>query len=194
VPGGVVLWRRGERALVLTCAADALVFILFVSSISFWRGGWGVGPRYVTAMLPFWLPLVACAVDVGRERPLLLGAACGTIVSAVVIYCASAWTFPYWPDSLKNPLYEVTFRLLSDNAVAPNVASAIGVHGLIGIAPLLLGIAALLGWAIQRAVGWRGLAAAALVGAAILAAFSHAPASKNRESAYTNTVYPAVTR
>jgi hypothetical protein len=145
-------------------------------------------------MLPFWLPLVAVSVDTWRTRPLLLGALCGTIVSAVVIYCASAWTFPYWPDSLKNPLYEVTFRLLHDGAAAPNMANAIGLYGVPGIAPLVLGIAALVGLAIQRVVGWRGLAAAVLVGAAILAAFALAPASRNREPAYLNTVYPAVTR
>ncbi|HEY5925277.1 MAG TPA: hypothetical protein VIV11_26520 [Kofleriaceae bacterium] len=194
VPGGVLLWRRGDRATTLVCAAVAIIFILFISSISFWRGGWGVGPRYVTAMLPFWVPLVAVAVDTWRTRPLLLGALCGTIVSAVVIYCASAWTFPYWPDSLKNPLYEVTFRLLGDGAVAPNAGTALGIGGIASIAPVVLGIAALLGWAIQRVVGWRGLAAACLVGAAILAAFALAPASPNAERAYTNTVYPAVTR
>lgn len=195
LPGGVVLWRRGERALVLTCAAVALVFILFVSSISFWRGGWGVGPRYVTAMLPFWLPLVVVAIDRVRSRPLLAGALCGTIVSAIVIYCAAAVTFPYWPDSLKNPLYEVTFRLLGDGAVAPSVASALGIGGLAGIVPVLAGIAALVGWALQRVVGWRGLAVACLVGAAIIGAFALAPATgPHAERAYRNTVYPAVTR
>lgn len=195
LPGGVWLWRRGDRATTLACGAVAVIFILFISSLSFWRGGWGVGPRYVTAMLPFWLPLVAVAVDTLRRRPLLAGALAGTMVSASVIYCLAALTFPYWPDSLKNPLYEVTFRLLGDNAVAPNAASALGIHGIVGIAPLLAGIAALLGWALQRVVGWRGLALAVLVGGFIVAAFAFAPGTgPHAEEAYTNTVYPAVTR
>jgi hypothetical protein len=194
VPGAVLLWRR-DRATTLVCVAVAIVFILFISSISFWRGGWSVGPRYVTAMLPFWLPLVACALHAWRERPLLVGALSGSIVSACVIYCASAATFPYWPDSLKNPLYEVTLRLLGDGAVAPNAASALGIGGLAGIAPMLGICAGLVGWAIQRAAGWRGLAAAALVGAAIIGAFSLAPRTgPHAERAYANTVYPAVTR
>jgi len=146
-------------------------------------------------MLPFWLPPVAVAVDALRTRPVVLGALCGTMVSAVIIYCASAWTFPYWPDSLKNPLYEVTFRLLGDGAIAPNLVGAtLGIHGLIAIAPLLLGVPALLGWALYRVVGWRGLAAAVLVGAAIIAAFALAPETRYAEQAYTNAVYPAVTR
>jgi hypothetical protein len=194
VPGAVLLWRRGDRATTLVSSAVAIIFILFISSISFWRGGWGVGPRYVTAMLPFWLPLVAVALDSLRARPLVLGALCGTIVSAVVIYCATSITFPYWPDSLHNPLYEVTFRLLRDGAVAPSVGSAIGIHGLAGVLPLLVGLPALVGWAIHRVVGWRGLLAACVVGVAIVAAFALVPASPNAERAYTNTVYPAVTR
>jgi hypothetical protein len=193
IPGGVMLWRR-DRATTIVCGSIAIIYILFISSISFWRGGWGVGPRYVTAMLPFCVPLVVVALDAWRERPLLLGALCGTIVSAVVIYCLTSVTFPYWPDSLKSPLYEVTFRLLGDNAVAPNVASAIGIHGVVGVVPLLAAIAALLGWALQRVVGWRGLALACVVGAAIITAFSIAPSSPNAERAYVNTVYPAVTR
>jgi hypothetical protein len=193
IPGGVLLWRR-DRATTLVCAAVAIIYILFISSISFWRGGWGVGPRYITAMLPFCVPLVAVAIEHWRAKPVLLGALCGTIVSAVIIYCLTTITFPYWPDSLKNPLYEVTFRLLADNAVAPNLSNAIGIRGVLGVAPLLLAVAGLLGWALQRVVGWRGLAAACLVGAAIIAAFTLAAASTNAERAYTNTVYPAVTR
>jgi hypothetical protein len=194
IPGGVLLWRRGDRATPIVCGSIAIIFILFVSSISFWRGGWGVGPRYVTAMLPFCVPLVLVALDTWRTRPLLLGASCGTIVSAIVIYCLSSITFPYWPDSLKNPLYEVTFRLLRDGAVARNAANAIGIDGLLSVAPLLLAIAGLVGWAVQRVVGWRGLAAACVVGTIIIVAFTFAPASPNAERAYVNTVYPAVTR
>lgn len=194
IPGTALLWRR-DRATALVCIAVAAIFILFISSISFWRGGWGVGPRYVTAMLPFWLPPIACALHAWRDRPLLVGALAGSIVSAVVVYCASAATFPYWPDSLKNPLFEVTFRLLGDGAVAPSLGRALGMTGLASIAPMLVGCAALTGWAIQRVAGWRGLAASCAVGAALVGAIALAPRSgAHAERAYANTVYPAVTR
>lgn len=194
IPGAVFLWRR-DRATTLVCVSVAIVFILFISSISFWRGGWGIGPRYVTAMLPFFLPLVATGFATWRDRHVLAGALCGTIVSAVAIYVLTAATFPYWPDSLKNPLYEVTFRLLADGAVAPNALATLGVSGIASIAPLLVGVAVLLGGAIQRAFGWRGLIAACVVGTAILAAFALAPRTgPHAQRAYANTVYPAVTR
>lgn len=200
IPGGIVLWRSrtrdaSARLLVLTCASIALIYILFVTSIAMWRGGWGMGPRYITAMLPFMLPLVSVALVAARDRPLLLGAMCGTVVSAVVIYSLGAATFPYWPDSLKNPLYEVTFRLLADNAVAPNVGSALGIGGIAGILPFLAATLGLAGWAIQRAAGWRGLALACVVGGAIIGAFAVVPATgPHAEQAYVRTVFPAVTK
>jgi hypothetical protein len=199
IPGGVVLWRR-DRPTVIVAAAIAIIFIAFVSSITFWRGGWGVGPRYITAMLPFLLPLVAALFAQVRGdaptpmRELILGALCAPIVSAVVVYVASSVTFPYWPDSLKNPLYEVTFRLLGDRVAAPNTASAIGVPLFASAVVYLAAAAALVGWAIRRVAGWRGLAIACVGGAAIIAAFALVPGTgPQAERAYTNTVLPAVT-
>ena len=196
IPGGIVLWRRGDRGLVITIASIALIYILFISSITFWRGGWGVGPRYITVMLPFLLPLVAAALEAWREKPFVIGAVSGTIVSAVVIYCLAQLTFPYWPDSLKNPFVETTLRLLADNAVAPNLGSALGITGVIGALPYLATVAGVLGLSLWRAGGWRTTLVAACVGCAILAAFVVlAPRTgPHADRAYVNTVYPAVTK
>ena len=95
LPGAVVLWRRGERGdrgIVITSSAVVVIYVLFVSSINFWRGGWGVGPRYITAMLPFMLPAVAALLQHLKDRrgPIVLGAVAGTIVCGVAIYSLSA--------------------------------------------------------------------------------------------------------
>ena len=199
IPGGVALWRR-DRSTVLVAGAISIIFIAFVSSITFWRGGWGVGPRYITAMLPFLLPLVAALFAHVRTdaptpaRELLLGAMCAPIVSAVVIYVASSATFPYWPDSLKNPLYEVTFRLLGDGAAAMNAPAAFGVPAYVGAAIYFVATEALVVWSIRRVAGWRGVAIANLGGIAIIAAFALVPGTgPHADRAYTNTVLPAVT-
>lgn len=196
IPGGVALWRRGERSLVITIASIVVVYILFIASITFWRGGWGVGPRYITVMLPFLLPLVAAALQEWRAKPVVLGVVAGAIVSAVAIYTLSQLTFPYWPDSLRNPFVEVTLRLLVNNAVAPNLGSALGVTGIVGALPYVIAVAATLGWSLYQIGGWRTLALASLVGAAIIMLFVVvAPRTgPHAERAYVNTVYPAVTK
>src|SRR5262249_40913626 len=59
IPGCAVLWRRGQRPAAAIAVAVAVLYVLFISSINFWRAGWEVGPRYITVMLPFLLPPIA---------------------------------------------------------------------------------------------------------------------------------------
>jgi hypothetical protein len=187
IPGAVTLAKKGERAIVLVSGAVVVIYLLFISSINFWRGGWGVGPRYITAMLPFVLPLVAAQLQAWRARPLVLGAAAGTIVVGVVVYGLTTVTFPYWPDSLKNPLVEVTFRMLGDNLVAPNVGSALGIAGIPGVLPYIALVFGLLGYALVRASTWRGMLIAFAIGAAIIAGMSQLPRSgANGDRVYGN--------
>jgi hypothetical protein len=191
-PGAVLLWRRGERAVTATAIAVALVFVWFVSSLTFWRAGWSVGPRYITVMLPFLLPLVAATLSAWRSRPLWFGAAAGTVVAGIVVYSASAAAFPYWPDSLRDPLYEVTFRLLGDGLGAPTLASVCGISGLAGIVPFLALVAGVTGWAIARAGGLRALAVATVVGAALIGALAFVPhGGADADAKYTRTLYRA---
>jgi hypothetical protein len=181
IPGSVVL-ARTERGTAAVGIAVAVIYILFVSSINFWRGGWGVGPRYITAMLPFLLPAIAAQLEAWKARPYVLGIAAGTIVTGVAIYALANVTFPYWPDSVRNPLTEVTFRMLGDGLVAPNVGSALGVTSWIGAVPYLALVAGLLGWSIQRIAGWRAVAIAAALGTAILVAYAQLPTSPRAQS------------
>ena len=204
LPGGVILWRRGEQALVATVLAIAVIFVLFVASLAFWRAGWEVGPRYIVALQPFLLPLVAATLAEWRTRPVAFGLACGLVVIGVVIYTLSSATLPMWPaDSagtdFKNPVFEVMFRLLGDHAVAPNVLRALGVQGLASIAPVVVGIAALVGFAMRAAGATRqALMIAVVVAVAGIAAFSLAgrdpSAAREASAAYARTLYPAVTQ
>src|SRR5262249_19873866 len=155
---------------------------LFVSSLAegFWRGGWEVGPRYVTVLLPFALPLVAAQLEAWRDEPLVAGAAASTIIVGVVVYAVATATFPYWIDYVQNPLYEISFRMIGDGLAAPSAGSALGVPALLAIVPYLLIVVGLTGWAIARVATWRGLALAAALGAAILIGYAWFPRSGAR--------------
>ena len=192
IPGGLVLWRRGERGAALVALGVAVIYVLFISSINFWRGGWQVGPRYIAAMLPFLLPPIAALFETWRGRPVRLGLAAGLIATGVVIYVLSSATFPYWPDNMRHPLYDVTFRLLGENLVAPSLGSLLGVPGIAGIVPYLALAFGVLGVAIVRLCGWRGLAIAAGVAAAILVAYGAVPHGEPRADAAYRTVRSSV--
>jgi hypothetical protein len=200
IPGGFALWRRGEHALVVTCAAVAAICFLFVSSLGFWRAGWEVGPRYIVVVQPFLVPLVAAAVARWRERPLVLGAASGLVLAGVAIYTLAVATLPYWPDGvgpqhvlLRDPLYEVAFRLARDHAFAPNLGNVLGLRGIAGIAPFVVGSFALAGWTIARAASLRGLALAIAIAVVVLGLFAAVPRTgPAADRAYVQTLLPAV--
>jgi len=192
IPGGVVLWRRGERATCAIAAGAAAIYLLFISSINFWRGGWEVGPRYITAMLPFLLPPIAALVEDWRSRPVRFGLAAGLLGAGVVIHVLSSATFPYWPDSVRHPLYDVTFRLLGEHLTAPNLGRALGVPGILGVVPYLAVALGAFGLAVGRAAGARSLAIAAAVTAGLLAGYAAIPHREPRAEAAYRTVRAAV--
>jgi hypothetical protein len=175
IPGTWLLWRRGERAFALVAAGQVVLLVLFVASLTFWRGGWSIGPRYITVMLPFLLPAVGATLMGLRTRPLALGAVAGGIVAAVVVYSASAMTFPYWHDGFRDPLYEETFRFLGDGVVAPTLASACGISGPLSVIPFVMLVAGTTGWALLRAAGGRGLAIATIVGVVLVGGLGLVP-------------------
>jgi hypothetical protein len=191
LPGLVTLGRR-DRGSALVGASVLVLYLLFISSLNFWRGGWGVGPRYITAMLPFVLPAIAAQLEAWRGRPVALGLAAGLVTVGVAIYALSSLTFPYWPDSVRHPLYDVTFRLLGDNLVAPNLGRALGVPGVLGALPYLAAVVGALGLAIVRLAGGRGLAIAAATAGAVLAGYALIPHGEPRADAAYGSVRAAV--
>lgn len=75
VYGAIAVARTGERRMVLASAAAAVVFVGFISWITFYKGDPSWGPRYLTPVLGFgWLlaPEGAAAIGRGRTRFLLI--------------------------------------------------------------------------------------------------------------------------
>jgi hypothetical protein len=167
--GLVVVWRRAQRAEAMALAALALGYVLFVGSLvpEFGRAGWSVGPRYIVVAMPFFAWLAAAALDAVDQRPLLRTLAHGLVVASVVIMVAATTTFPYWPTSLRNPLYEVAFWALGTGHVPHSLGTAVGLHGVRALVPLYAVLAALVVTLLGR--GERGRSAG-LLGAAALAA------------------------
>ena len=192
LPGFAVLWRAGERAAVLVGISVLVLYVLFVSSINFWRGGWQMGPRYIAAMLPFLLPPIAAQLQALAGRPARLGIAGGLIGVGACVYVLSTATFPYWPDSIRHPLFDVTFRLLGEDLVAPSLGSALGVPGIAGVLPYLAIASGALGLTVWRLAGARGLAVAVGVTAVILVGYAQIPHGEPRADAAYRSVRAAV--
>lgn len=161
--------RRGETA---ACLMVFVLTTLFVSSLNNWRGGWTVGPRYLSTVVPFLAgPALAGLEALGARRPALAGVAAGTAtVLALALSGIPSAIYPHVPESFSFPLGQLFVPLLSEGRVPYALGGLLGLPGPWALAPV--GLAAL----VLVAHGTRpvdlgfatGLAAALLAGALVL--------------------------
>jgi len=197
IPGWWLLARRpAERGQAVVTLAVAVIYLLFVSSLNFWRGGWQMGPRYVTVMLPFWLPAVAAAATAAERRWWTRGIVVGLVAVGVVVYATSCALYPHFPDRFPNPLYEVTFRLLREGHVPWNLGWILGLRGLASLIPYALVVGGLWLWAaLPERRAWRSALLGAALAAAILGAYSAFPrGGPGEDAAYRRWVAGAMPR
>ena len=197
LPGWLLLVRRRQSGHAAVSIAVAVVYVAFISCIAMWRGGWQMGPRYITAMLPFLLPAIAATLQAVAARPVLRGLALGLGGVGIAIYTASIVEFPHWPEKFKNPIYEVTVRLIGDGLAAPNLGQALGLPGAWSLVPYAAVVVAVWGAALWAGADRRARATSAViavaVSAAVLLAYRGFPGGgRIADEAYLRTVRPAV--
>ncbi len=144
-----VLLNRDTRARigseVALCCTIIAAYVLYVGSLVPWfaRGGWTVGPRHLLAAYPFIAMLAALGFQ-SAARGLLnkpWTASAGWIASrtlvvfSTIVFVVATTTYPHWPDGLKNPLHEISFRLLGDNHAVHSIATALGARGFVSLLP-----------------------------------------------------------
>ncbi|MCP4446235.1 MAG: hypothetical protein GY811_12960 [Myxococcales bacterium] len=146
LPGWYLMARRGRWWHLGVTLSVAVIYLLFVSSINFWRGGWQVGPRYITAMLPFLLVPIAVAVTWAERRWAARAFVIGLIGVGVVVYGLSNALFPHFPEKFSNPLYGLVFRLLGDGEAPYNAGWLLGLKGFASLVPYLILVCGLSVW------------------------------------------------
>jgi hypothetical protein len=161
LPGWWLLWRRGQarrprhradrrslRRRRSTCCSSP--------RINFWRGGWQLGPRYITAMLPFLLPPVAMAMSAAATRWAWRGLVLGLIGVGVVVYAVSAAEFPHFPEAFGDPIWDLVVGLIADGHAGPTALSLVGAHGAWTLLPLAALVLGVVGVALLRGASPRG--------------------------------------
>jgi hypothetical protein len=142
--------RAGKEALV--AFAIFVIYVLYLCSLVPYmaRGGWCVGPRYLSVCLPFvgWLAAAGFAAADRRFITSLL--AQGLVVSSCVIFLAAITTYPHWPEPLANPLYELVFPLLYKGYAVHSLGTLVGLRGIWAVVPLYLLALGLLLWLLAR--------------------------------------------
>ena len=171
--------RVGKEALV--CTAVFGTYLLFLSSLDPYmaRGGWCVGPRYLTVALPFAAWLACAGFAVAFKHAWMRIVALASIVVGVTVYTSAVSTYPHWPERLLNPLYELTFRLLRSGRSVHSAGQYLGLAGANAALPLFALVALTLAWLFSSRTqgGWKTAAGAFALGGAVVAAYSFFPGS-----------------
>ncbi|GMV39614.1 MAG: hypothetical protein AMXMBFR64_13300 [Myxococcales bacterium] len=133
------------RAEVVTALSVALLYTIFITCHSLWRGGWTLGPRYIVGFVPFAAFAIAVAasrLSVRAPRPtaILLGA---SVAASVFVTFTCSLVSQGFPFEFFNPFVELALPMVRDGWVARNAGNLLGLHGLASVAPLLLIAAAL---------------------------------------------------
>ena len=130
--------RMGAEAAV--CAAIGIAYLLFLSSLLPYmaRGGWCVGPRYMTVAMPFVAWLAAVGMQAAARWTATKVLALALVVASATIFVVGATTFPHWPDRLSNPLYDLVFPLLGRGYAVHSLGTVVGLRGIVAILPLYL--------------------------------------------------------
>lgn len=144
--------RRGSigpdpaRAEVAVALWVALLYAVFITCHSLWRGGWTLGPRYIVGFVPF----AAFAIAVAASRLAAMAprataiALSGAVTASVFVTFTCSLVSQGFPFEFYNPFVEVALPMVRDGWVARNAGNLLGLHGLWSVAPLLLIVAALL--------------------------------------------------
>lgn len=133
-------WRKRVGAEAVVCGVVATAYLAFLSSLLPYmaRGGWCVGPRYMTVAMPFIAWLAAAGFGAAKRFWPTRVLGFSLVLASVVVFVVGGTTFPHWPDRLSNPLYDLIFPLLGRGYAVHSLGHWLGLPGILGILPLYL--------------------------------------------------------
>jgi hypothetical protein len=136
------------RGAAWTSAGVVLMFTLFITCHSLWRGGWTLGPRYIVGFVPFAALLIMLRGEAlrGPWRTSARLVLAGLVVVSIGVTGSCSLVCQGFPTAFYNPLREATLPLLRAGYATRTVGHALGLSGLWAWLPV--GVA--LGWVVWR--------------------------------------------
>ncbi|GAB4301270.1 MAG: hypothetical protein Kow0090_16810 [Myxococcota bacterium] len=139
---GSFLAFRHKKDLALLLIAIIFLIWLFHSSFGHWEGGWTLGPRHLTILMPFLtigFAFAAKHIVERRKRGERLLLVVLTLISVLVV-SLSTLVFPYFPPVFTHPVSQMTAPLLAEGLLPDGIARWIGVEGFVAVMPWILAL------------------------------------------------------
>lgn len=107
--------RRVARSDAVVRVAMVALPVLFVTSMVYWDGGWTVGQRHLTPLVPFLMAPAGLVLD--RSRAARIAGPALAAVSVLLTGLASV-VYPHLPQNIPNPFHDLTVPLAASGCVA----------------------------------------------------------------------------
>lgn len=114
---GLVSYARsaGTAGTVVLRYVLVALPLLFVSSMAYWDGGWTVGQRHWTPLVPFLMAPAALLIHRSVAARIL---APGLMVASVGVTGLATVVYPHLPQWIANPFHDLTLPLLAGGCLA----------------------------------------------------------------------------
>ncbi len=131
IPGLLLLTRNqqfrleGILILAITCSN-----LLFHAGMSNWDGGWSLGPRYLTPIVPFLMTTIAYFLsgETSSKSAKLFFYISSSIISIFMITVGTI-TFPFPAQEIPNPVFSLFWPMMLRGAYSLNLPELLGIHG-----------------------------------------------------------------
>ena len=121
-------------------------YIIAISSFVDWPGGWTVGPRHLVPALPFLCIPIGIFLERYKENILMKSIFSITGLFSIFLILVCTPQFPYYPDIIRNPAFEIALPMVMEGILMPNFGNYLGLSGttsiLIPLGVIVLGIIA----------------------------------------------------
>lgn len=135
--------RLGRRTVVFICLS-MYVSICFMNN---WHGGWSIGPRYLTPLVPLlaWISGQALQHLSKRSSRATAGLALGAMAASFLSAGIPSLYYPHLPPEFIWPMAHLFAPLITDGYAPLNAGQALGLQGTLSMLPVVaLMLAALL--------------------------------------------------
>lgn len=170
----VMVRHPGSRAQGIALAFALVLTLLFIAGFRGWRGGWSVGPRYISELIGVLaIPAALAFEHLATRSTIGARAILAALVAVTFVHSAIAGAFfPHLPDVFENPVYEMMLPLVALGMAPDSLPLALGLPPAIAAAVIVIVVA------VPMVMHGARTAVAALVVMLVLALIPVSPSAK----------------
>lgn len=117
----LILRKEDATAWKVFLVTGGIGYAIFISGFVDFMGGSAMGPRHLLPVIPVFAIAIARAMPVnGTLASLMLG----TVLSSYAFSAISALGWPYHPESIANPTFDLALPVMIEGGFAPTVWDA----------------------------------------------------------------------